>query len=336
MSLRSMRLAIRALSFDVEGMAEDAAHRRELRRFGKKQRTWWAHENVVGVCIARKQRRGRVGGLCVQVLVRRKMNIDNVPKAHRVPAELKSNAFARPLRTDVRAVGAAWLEYLATEHRPARPGFDLGPSSNTRAGTLGCVVSDKTGVRLGLSCAHVLAPLGQADLEAPVRRALCPSLGRARDLEVVSAAPIGVLKAVRTPGFTDADAATNLDAAVFAPDDPADLAPLVALIDAVPQGVRTAVRVGDAVHKVGAVSGLTTGLVHCVGLTVRIPYGDEIATFQDQIAITKFAEPGDSGSLVLDADNRAVGMHFAAMAGLSICTPIRKVLDAFDCDLASE
>jgi hypothetical protein len=56
--------------------------------------------------------------------------------------------------------------------------------------------------------------------------------------------------------------------------------------------------------------------------------------FADQIGITRFTAPGDSGSLVLeDGTDLAIGLHIGSTDTLSVCTPIDKVLDAVDCDL---
>lgn len=51
----------------------------------------------------------------------------------------------------------------------------------------------------------------------------------------------------------------------------------------------------------------------------------------------RFAEQGDSGSLVIDEENRAVGLLFATASGVDIAyaNPISKVLNYFDVQLCT-
>jgi hypothetical protein len=312
------------------------AQARHLKRFGERHHEWWQHENVVGLCIARKRRNGGFGQACVQVLVEKKMPGHKLDKRHKVPETLKCPAFSRELVTDVRAVGKARLEALVTATRPARPGYSLGNELGG-SGTLSCVVKERTtGKRLGLSCAHVIAPGGASSVGAAVGGAVyCPSLANAEDLDVLSEAPIGTLYRVAPFGFDESDAATNVDAAVFEPDAPNLLDIRVAQLGASPKGVNSKPTVGLRVHKVGAVSEQTYGSIQAIGLCAKVTYeGSPPATFIDQIGITSFARPGDSGALVLDDNGFAVGMHFASFEGMSLCTPISRVLEALDCVLA--
>ena len=311
---------------------EKAEH---LRRFSERHREWWEHENVVGLCVARKERNGIVGRTCVQVLVEKKMPRNNPDRRHEVPESLTCPAFGRELLTDVRAVGKARLDALMTATRPARPGYDVGNELGG-AGTLSCVVRDrKTGTRLGLSCAHVIAPAGAASVGASVGATVyCPSLTNAEDLDVLEEAPIGRLYRIAPLSFSADDAAANVDAATFEPDDASLLDARIAQLGVTPKGINARPTVGLRVHKVGAVSERTHGCVHAIGLCAKIPYHDNRwATFVNQIGVTSFTRPGDSGSLVLDEADLAVGIHFASFDGMSLCTPMQRVLGALDCVL---
>lgn len=332
--MRTFKHAVRAITGDLPGPGKDKTYIHRLRRFGEAHQAWWHHENVVGLCVARKRRAGKVGALAVQVLVRRKVAAHKLDAKHRVPDQFSSAAFKRPLRTDVWPVGEVRLESIVSSTRPAQPGFDIGNQLGG-SGTLACVVVTAEGKRLGLSCAHVLAPGGADDVgSASSGTIICPSLANAEALDVVAKASLGKLVTVRSPAFEDSDATTNIDAALFAPDDPKSLSATIAALGIKAQGINDKVGVGLVVHKVGAASAETQGIVHCVGLAIKIPYGNEVATFVDHIGISSFTQPGDSGSLVLDEENRAVGMHIGAAQGLSICTPIQRILNAFQCELA--
>jgi hypothetical protein len=60
-----------------------------------------------------------------------------------------------------------------------------------------------------------------------------------------------------------------------------------------------------------------------------MPYpGVGNVSFGDQILITRFSEPGDSGSLVVDVKSKkAIGLHFAGAEGGSVSAPIAQVLE---------
>jgi hypothetical protein len=333
MNMQPLKDAIRAISLNIASAGDDRKYKAQLKRLGEAQQSWWRHENVVGVCIARKRRAGKLGALCVQVLVRRKFATHKLAPKHRVPLTLESPAFKRAPRTDIRAVGDLRLDSLVTEKRPAHPGFDIGNEVG-ESGTIGCVVVDQQGNRRGLSCAHVLAPDGQADVGAAFGSVvLCPSLPSAQALGVLAEAPIGTLVRVLAPSFDPNDADTNLDVALFAPNDPASLSAIVADVDVKPTGINDNVAHGTKVHKVGAFSAETWGAVQGIELLTKIPYGNDIALFSKHIVISAFAQPGDSGALVLDEQNRAVGIHIGSAQGMSICTPIRRILDALQCRL---
>ncbi|MBS0558891.1 MAG: trypsin-like peptidase domain-containing protein [Proteobacteria bacterium] len=76
---------------------------------------------------------------------------------------------------------------------------------------------------------------------------------------------------------------------------------------------------GDTVRKVGRSTGLTEGKVVFVDAAVKANYAplgfdDGLAAFTDQIVVDIPAAYGDSGSLLLDSRNRAVGMLFGGTA----------------------
>lgn len=92
---------------------------------------------------------------------------------------------------------------------------------------------------------------------------------------------------------------------------------------------------GLAVKKSGRTSGLTTGMISALHVTVDVSYGKrKTARFTDQIIITpgSFLMSGDSGSLMVedvDPTPHAVGLLFAGGSTIAIANPIGPVLDAF-------
>ena len=77
---------------------------------------------------------------------------------------------------------------------------------------------------------------------------------------------------------------------------------------------------GDSVQKSGRTTGVTEGEVYLTNASVLVEYApDKVAYFVDQIMVYQpFSQPGDSGSLVADAQLRFVGLLFAASADYTI------------------
>jgi hypothetical protein len=233
----------------------------------------------------------------------------------------------------VLEVGSFRPERLASEKRPAHPGFDVGDVD--ASGTLTCVVRDaSSSKRLGLSCAHVVASDGAGE---PGDAVLCPSGPVAQVLGVMDRARIGALLRVGLLSPKEEDASANIDAAVFEPDEPGFLSATIAILGRRPRGIRTQVSLGLPVIKVGAVSGKTTGEITQLHLLAYLDYqgsnGPITVPMQDLIGISSFAVPGDSGALVLDTSGAAVGLHIGSYQGISVCIPMRRVLGAMDCSL---
>ncbi|HVL98384.1 MAG TPA: trypsin-like peptidase domain-containing protein [Egibacteraceae bacterium] len=83
------------------------------------------------------------------------------------------------------------------------------------------------------------------------------------------------------------------------------------------------VAVGDVVQKTGRTTNYTTGRVQSVNATVDVNFGGgRVARFARQIVTTNMSAPGDSGSLVLNLDNHAVGLLFAGSSAATIMNPI--------------
>jgi hypothetical protein len=334
-SPRAARQLVHSIAFGSTGAParRQAATTRDAHDLQRRHARWWDHRNVVGLCIARKLCQGRRGEPCLQVLVRRKMPRGRLDRRHRVPDSVDAPGLGRVL-TDVRAVGSGRTQALVSAARPAQPGFNTGHELGG-SGTLGLVARDRlTGGAVGISCGHVIARYGRA---APGDLVLVPSLREARDQDVVAEAPLGTLLAVSLVGTGFDDGPTNVDAASFVPDAASDLSDVVAVLGQRPNGIRARVPLDLPVRKVGFMTELTFGEVQAtemvIGLSFPLPGGARTVWFADQVGVSTFTADGDSGALVMDEDGAAVGLHIGRVDGLSVCTPIGRVLDALDCDL---
>ena len=109
--------------------------------------------------------------------------------------------------------------------------------------------------------------------------------------------------------------------------------PLIPLVGAVKGYVKKKdIEIGETARKFGRTTGYTEGHIYSIYLDIWIRYDrtGKSAFFQDQFLIepalpdfTKFVAKGDSGSLVVDANQNAIGLLFGGMAELpaSLATP---------------
>lgn len=89
------------------------------------------------------------------------------------------------------------------------------------------------------------------------------------------------------------------------------------------RGVMAAPQVNMVVEKCGRTTNFTTGRIVNINATVDVNYGQgKIARFGRQILTTAMSAPGDSGSLVSDLDQNAVGLLFAGSPMVTVLNPI--------------
>jgi hypothetical protein len=93
------------------------------------------------------------------------------------------------------------------------------------------------------------------------------------------------------------------------------------------------------VKKVGRTTGLTNGKVDTIDVSIKVWYNGKPADFEDQIKIIGnnnkvFSQGGDSGSLIINDNNEAVGLLFAGdMYGNTFACPIDPILNYFKVSL---
>ena len=169
-----------------------------------------------------------------------------------------------------------------------------------------------------LSNSHVFADLRKAQVDAG-DLIVQPSPG-----EPASNRPIGTLVSYSALKFNqDIKEPNHIDAAIAKLWEPHRHKPVIPLIGEVKGYVaRKDVEVGEAARKFGRTTGYTEGSIFSIYLDIWIRYDrtGQSAFFQNQFLIepdspkfTKFVAKGDSGSLVVDAKQHAIGLIFAGM-----------------------
>jgi hypothetical protein len=265
--------------------------------------------------------------------------------------------------TDVIEVGDVRLLRRTGKHRPAVPGVSIAHYRVT-AGTFGAVVKDrKTDELLILSNNHVLANAtdghdGKSRIGDPVYQPgsydggtgddmighlvrFVPFSRYNRDVDC-KLASMGVRVAnamIRTvrPHYNlrlETLGATNMvDCALARPTKPELIGPEILEIGRVKGTGEFAP--GIQVKKSGRTSGLTTGTVKAVkvSLNVNMGHGNDVVRFNEQVMAELKSLPGDSGSLIVDKDNRAVGLLFAGSNEYTVFNPIETVCDHLGVDI---
>jgi len=127
-----------------------------------------------------------------------------------------------------------------------------------------------------------------------------------------------------------------IDVAVAEPLDPTIVSTEIVGIGVINQVTDPVL--GVRVMKSGRTTGLTYGIIADIDFSGIVDYGYWFMKFVRQIVVEwgesdpPFSLPGDSGSLVLDVSNNAVGLLFAGGEKNTLCNPIRSVLDGLGID----
>lgn len=246
---------------------------------------------------------------------------------------------------DVRYIGLvvkrAAIPWQQKRVRPLRPGVSIGHYKIT-AGTLGCFVRERSdGAARILSNNHVLANENRAKKGDPILQPGAFDHGRNPADKVGEFLRMVRLQRSR-PNLVDAALGT-VDAGVeFNARTLTGIGKLAGLGDPILDD-------GGKVQKLGRTTGKTTGVVTAFELDgVLVQYDIGTLSFDNQIEIEGegdhgFSLGGDSGSLIVDADRRGVGLLFAGSdlggkngKGLTFANPLLAVLDALKVDLDSD
>jgi len=278
--------------------------------------------------------------------VTRKMQASQLAKKDRVPKALED------IPTDVVQTGSIRAFQSHTDrHRPAPGGVSIGHPEIT-AGTLGCLVKreDETFI---LSNNHVLANSNEAQVNDPILQPGPFDGGRMPDDHIANLAQFVPISFMGIPSncptargvITFLNGITRIigsktryriitqqvrenfvDAAIARPLHVQDVGDQILEIGSI-QGV-TQGELGMAIKKSGRTTGLTTGEILQVDVSVNVQYGQgRIARFGDQLMAGAMSQGGDSGSAVLDADNRLIGLLFAGSDTTTIINRIEHVFE---------
>jgi len=237
----------------------------------------------------------------LQVYVGRKVYGSLLPAEQRIPNKIEGVP-TDIVETGIFQIGRKFPPIYQRRVRPAPAGVSVG-HKDISAGTFGALVREGSDTYI-LSNNHVLANENMGKVGDNILQP-GPYDGGRPDRDTIA----------QLAGFVtlDADATNTVDAAIATPIVKDDVAPEVLHIGR-PKG-EAEPEIEMTVRKSGRTTRLTEGRVTATDVTLRVMYSDGFLVFTDQFLVggarTGFSGPGDSGALIVDAENRAVGLLFA-------------------------
>ncbi|MBI4416405.1 MAG: hypothetical protein HY557_05425 [Euryarchaeota archaeon] len=277
--------------------------------------------SVQGVGVGRKVvHRIPTQEIALQVYVDRKIHERLLPPGRRIPEEIEGVP-TDVIETGIFRIGRKYPPIYQRRVRPAPAGVSIG-HHEVSAGTFGALVQGSGGVFI-LSNNHVLANEDRGSVGDPVLQPGRYDGGRP-DRDTIA----------QLAGFVqlDLEAPNKVDAAIARPIVKDDVAPEVLHIGRI-RG-ETEPEIDMAVRKSGRTTRLTEGRITAVDVTLRVGYSDGFLLFTDQFLVTGgrrgFSGPGDSGSLIVDGENRAVGLLFAGSPFTTVANRWSNVAEALE------
>lgn len=309
--------------------------------------------NVVATGVGYKESGGeRTSTLSIVCSVKKKVDAGQLSGQDLVPTAVTG------IPTDVVQTGVIRALQAPTDRfRPAPGGVSVGHVAIT-AGTLGCWVT-KNGQKVILSNNHVLANSNDAEIGDPILQPgpfdggnfpqdhianltqFVPISfeGEPSECQFANAviaffnAGCRLINSSTRYKVAKVQAEDNLvDAAIAAPLDPADVKDEILNIGPIQGTVEG--ELGMAIKKSGRTTGFTTGQIQQVDVTANVQYGaGQVARFTDQLLAGAMSQGGDSGSAVLDDNNRLSGLLFAGSDTTTIINRIENVFSALGISL---
>jgi len=312
--------------------------------------------NVIGMGHGVKAVRGTLTGQpAIVFLVKNKLPKERMERASLIPNKINGQL------TDVIEVGD--IQFLTPRNvfvRPAPPGVSIGHYRST-AGTLGAIVRDlTTNELLILSNNHVLANLTDGtDTRAAIGDPILqpgPIDGGNQDkiighlvrfvpihkeegfsaCRIARAFEAGLNRAIKPLRrnycirvMRKTKLYNTVDCALARPVSSDSVTSEIEGIGPV-NGIAEP-QIGILVKKSGRSTGVTTGKILAVNVTVRVGTGArETCLFSDQVLAEAMSLPGDSGALVLSEENLAVGLLFAGSDKATLFNRIDNVVSLLD------
>ena len=288
-------------------------------------------QNVVGVGLGYK----KINELntlepCIHVLVENKVSNKYLSSNNIIPKSYMG------IKTDVIEVGTPKIcsgDAIPEKLRPLESGCGISIGDDMETGTLGCIVKKAgkyTTQYFILSNNHVLADINKAPLGIPI---IQPSKEYNSNTSQNVVAHLSTFIPLKLKDG-DEELINHVDCAIakiirktFVSNKIYDVGEITGVAES---------SLNLNVKKVGCVTGLTEGSINTIGASLKIDFDTNgVLLFIDQIIAELDSSAGDSGSIVLNEDNQAIGLLFANSfdGKFSYINDINVILWLLDVDL---
>lgn len=297
-----------------------AAHSKKLMR----------KQGVQGTAVGEKWIDGKpTGEKALLIFVQKKFSAESISNPNvltkftvndLIPAEIDG------VRTDVIEVGRITKQAgFRNKIRPIKPGFSVGHGDIT-AGTIGGIFLDKNNEPVILSNNHVLANENKAKIGDLIYQP-GPTDSRESRRDIGWQEPVSGLPYIATlKKFMKINKTGNIHDSAIATIHPKLVQS--GLIDELYPQINTKLAgfgeatIGMQVQKCGRTTGYTTGRVLGLNASFTIEYDFGNATFDKCIVTSAMSQGGDSGSIIQDMNERAIGLLFAGSPKVTLANPI--------------
>ena len=294
-------------------------------------------ENIVGVGIDEGIKRKSIGKQVIKVFVKRKLAEKKISESFLVPKKIVG------IQTEVEEVGEIFAQSFTQCYNCVDGGSSIG-HLNITAGTYGCMVSKLRRGTFMLSNNHVMANSNNASKgnfivqPGPIdggkhNRKFHPGACRSRDRCV------GVLADFQPILFNGSP--NTIDAAIASVPirRGRPVIPMIKEIGEIKGTQKAAINM--RVMKSGRTTEFTTGKITSINMDVNVNYGPSgVALFTNQIVIRAnrgtFSQGGDSGSLIVNENQKGVGLLFAGNNILTFANHIGPVLSRFKAKISNK
>ena len=284
----------------------------------------FTHKNVKGVGVGYKFINGvETNELCIHVFVERKVSEAYLTCNHIIPKTYMG------IKTDVIEVGnfkaSASSSGVSGKYRPLKGGCSIYTKGATLRGTLGCIVVRKhfpKDKHFILSNNHILVDNNRLPLGTEV---IQPTLSEGGKFETDVVAKLSEFKPIKfslgilkPKNFVDC-AIAELTSSSLISNEILHIGHLA--------GTSTPT-LKAPVKKTGIKTGLTEGKITSIKVTMEVEFSSgRKALFSNQILASLKSLSGDSGSIVVDENNKAIGLLFGSdTKGDSLINDINLVL----------
>ncbi|GAB2889152.1 hypothetical protein GCM10027202_17130 [Microvirgula curvata] len=293
---------------------------------------WAIGHGVQALGLGEKETCGIVGtDIVLKIYVDKKLPSAKLDK----PVPKTVSVGGMTVYTDVVEIGKVHLHGNTQRIRPALPGFSVSRANDgPNTGTFGLVVNKQgqPSPQYLLSNWHAIAAAGQASKGDVIIQPGTADNGSAETDR------IGILSDWVPMDFTPNSTQNLVDAAI-AQLDPGAASAAIALLG-IPTGVNNQLSRGMYVQKVGRTTSLSVARITDVDLVLNpsypTPTGPKQVTLRDQVLVTFYSAPGDSGSGVLDMNNNVVGLHVGGSDVVGFFCKIQNVLDILGLEVVTQ